>query len=194
MEASIARQMLCLARSAMGTGGLSKFDARRKAVDSFKGLPFPVRLGDAGARGRGVFATRGVKRGQVLTLYPCHMLRVRAPPDFRPEFIATRPVAEEEAAALQTHCQFIGEDMDGRLFEVVGDPTHEFEPHACGHLINDPRTVDDHEAAAAGAANCEFDSFVGMGVLCVATRDIDEGEELLAPYGYACWFKTQFVA
>jgi len=36
----------------------------------------PVREGPAGLKGRGVFATRAMRRGDVCTAYPCDMLSV----------------------------------------------------------------------------------------------------------------------
>lgn len=94
----------------------------------------------------------------------------------------------------------------GDVLLAVGNPDHEFEAHGCGHLINDPhpnvrticarpdsqramwKAVLDYETAVAPRANCAFQG-KGAVIACVATRDIEEGEEVLAPYGYEHWCK-----
>ena len=46
------------------------------ALKDRKGGPPVVREGNAGGRGRGLFATRRVSKGDVLTMYPCDLMRV----------------------------------------------------------------------------------------------------------------------
>jgi hypothetical protein len=182
--------------------------ARKSLVDMFRGEPFPVRVGDAGVKGRGVFTTRPAKEGQVLTLYPCHMLLVRAP-GHQPKFVSSRPLTVTESASLTDYGHRLCEAADGTAYEAIGDPAHEFEAHACGHMINDPhpavhtinacpsspedawKSVLDYEQRVAGPANCDLEPFGGICTLCVATRDIAEGEEVLAPYGLPYWCKLE---
>lgn len=190
-----------------------ELSARRGMVESFggmRGVSFPARLGDAGAKGRGVFATRPVKKGQVVTLYPCHMLCTRTDATWgQPMIIATRALSTGEAESLCDYGQFLSRTADGKVYQLIGDPSHPFEPHGCGHMINDPhpaaetictrpgspeelwRAFLEYELRIKGAMNCVLEPFEGLGVLCVATRDIAEGEEVLAPYGYEYWCKLE---
>lgn len=165
---------------------------------------FPVRVGDAGAKGRGIFATEAIAKGDVITLYPCDGMKI-AYPDGQTALMADRRLSEEEQAAMHGH---LLTEADGNAVEVVGDVTRPFVPHACGHLINDPHPCVDtilarprsasemwkakleYELRAVDAANCVFKPYNDLVVLCVATRDIAAGEEVLAPYGYAYWCKV----
>lgn len=196
-----------LSKKLQGDDGFELF-ARKNLVGVFKDEPFPVRVGDAGVKGRGVFTTRPVKKGQVLTLYPCHMMRVRAPGS-QPKFMSSRPIDKAEAESLSDYGQYLYDTDDGKLYEAIGDPAHEFEAHACGHMINDPhpavhtinaspsspedvwRSILEYELRVAGPANCDLETFEGIGTLCVATRDIAEGKEVSAPYGFAYWCKLE---
>jgi len=194
-----------LLKKLQGDDGYELF-VRKNLVGVFKDEPFPARVGDTGTRGRGVFATRPVKKGQVITLYPCHMMRVRVPGS-QPKFLSYRPLDVAEATSLTDYGQYLYEAVDGKVYEAIGDPAHEFEAHACGHMINDPhpavesicaspsspedvwKSILEYELRVAGPANCDLETFEGIATLCVATRDIAEGEEVVAPYGFPYWCK-----
>jgi hypothetical protein len=184
--------------------------ATTATIDSFSFVTdeFPVRVGDAGAKkGRGVFATRAVKKGQVLTLYPCHAMKLTPTDGGQPMVLANRRISQEEAAALTGYAQHLCDREEGTI-EVIGDPAHGFEAHACGHLINDPhpatetilprpgnaeeywRAMLDYEVRVKALTNCALTPFEDTAVMCVATRDIAEGEEVLAPYGYEYWCRV----
>ena len=96
---------------------------------------------------------------------------------------------------------------DGYERAEYGDPSLPFRAGACGHLINDPypdartiqkadgccseaygRAMIEYMSSVTGRSNCVMKPHRGgLCVLVVATRDIADGEELLAPYGYEYW-------
>ena len=176
------------------------------------GLDFPVRVAEATGiadMGRGVFATRAIQPGEVLTMYPCHALMMRSEHDHSGLIdIVTRdnkrhgdPVI---AHMLQKYKHYLWK-RDGVVADIVGDPTYPCEAHACAHMLNDPHPniaaldLDPADAAAHWEAlmayeravgplqNCRFHLHKGQAVFVVATRDIAEGEELLVPYSYEFW-------
>ena len=171
----------------------------------------PLREGDAGAKGRGVFAMRAMKRGEVCTIYPCHFFKVTDADGTRLMGDGEKPptclLDAEFANRLLKYSHFLQRERNGQVWELCGDPSRPFQAGACGHLINDPhpdvtkikRSKDGCSKTFGHAmleyilhmtmhANCVMKPHgSGLCVLVVAARDIEEGEELLAPYGYEYW-------
>lgn len=159
----------------------------------------PVRVGPSPTKGRGVFATRPVKEGHVLTMYPCHILVVDGK-----VYGKDASWVEDMSSPLHAYKHTMI-TPSGPVIQLVGDPEREIELHACGHMINDPhRDVSslrshpatpeeawarlvDYKVFCQATQNCAFESVKGVGVMCVATRDIAEGEEVLAPYDVWFW-------
>jgi hypothetical protein len=201
-----------------GTSGMPEMNAKvlaaTRVADALSVLlkAAPVREGPAGLKGRGVFATRTMRRGDVCTAYPCdavratdeggvHLLRLSS----------SAPVEEGDQikVRLTKYAQFLDRDKSGRVWEVYGDPSLPFRAGACGHLINDPhpdattikkanavggsseeygQAMMEYMSSVASRTNCVMQPHrSGLGVLVVATRDIADGEELLTPYGYEYW-------
>jgi hypothetical protein len=175
-------------------------------TDSFRSMArfFPVRVGDTG-----VFTTCAVPKGSVVTLHPCHAIRLTNPSTGDDMVYSSRHLGKEELTRMKTCGRFLTRH-DGMRAEVLGDPRHKFEAHSCGHKIRDPhpalgslcvrpktpaemwRAALQYEMAVAGAANCRFQPYAGTAVMCVATRDIAEGAEVLAPHGYEHFCKLPF--
>lgn len=166
---------------------------------------FPVRVGDTmDGRGRGVFTTRRVAKGDVLTLHGCDAIVTMYVNKGRNLVTGSDWLPSADAQAR--YSRYLGRSQSGDTLLAVGDPEREPEAHNCGHLINDPhpdaraicvrpdsqramwKAVLDYEAAVAPRTNCAFRG-KGAVVACVASRDIEEGEEVLAPYGYEFWCK-----
>jgi hypothetical protein len=177
---------------------------------------FPVRVDKASVcDGRGLFATRAVPKGSVLTTYPCDVVI------FKRKGSGVEEVGFIKSPALR--------DMDGayRFTDKNAEYTHTistekgtfhlfagrdrtFEPAACAHLINDshpdvarikrfPRdtaqivnAMSDYLLRVRGRANCTLRQRQDSYVVAVATRDIAEGEELLTRYDYPFWSGIDF--
>ncbi len=190
----------------------AKVSAATRMTDALSGLlgASPVREGPAGLMGRGVFATRAVRRGEVCTAYPCDMLNVTDGGGARmlglTRVDGSAPAGEGDVSRLMKYAQFLRRDESG-VWELIGDPSRPFRAGACGHLINDPhpdaRTIQkatdgrsdvygremiQYMTSVTRRANCVMKPHrSGLCVLVVAARDIADGEELLAPYGYEYW-------
>jgi len=83
---------------------------------------------------------------------------------------------------VQPHTHGVGSAPDQGRVPRVGDHLH--APGVAGGAL-------EYELRVAGSMNCSLEPCEGLSVLCVATRDIAEGEEVLAPHGYMHWCKMQ---
>ncbi len=81
----------------------------------------PVREGPAGLKGRGVFATRAMRRGEVCTAYPCDMLKVT---DEGGAWLMGLSVGEGDAVRLARYAQFLQRNVPllGQLERECGIP------------------------------------------------------------------------
>lgn len=163
---------------------------------------FPVVLGDSTIHGKGLFATRFVAKGKVLTMYPCHMLVVQKN-GVRKLYGAKQSLAE----CPMEYAQFLKED-DGQQVFAVGDPSLPFNASRAAHYINDPyphvlkiqgltkttdivtfgKTFVDYKLRTGQLANCGIVTMQNY-AYAVALRDIQQGEELMAAYDFGYWYK-----
>lgn len=154
---------------------------------------FPVTVNDSTIHGKGVFATENISKGEVCTLYPCDSVIIDNMCTFRDG------VKFENVQDYMFNLN--------KMMKISANPS-KWSSAYCGHMINDPsnnvqkiqslnvstpydeitRTMIEYEIRCMNFENCEFK---GGGHYCyiIATRDIKKGEELLASYGYAYWFK-----
>ena len=155
--------------------------------------------GDAGLEvkpsryGNGLFATRPIAKGTLITLYPGHLII-----DFMSEtpriYNFTNNDSEEDP-------EYAVAFTDKILYQ--GNP--QYHGGLCyGHMINDPCTfVGDFNQAtkrnihllicrykkqAEARANCEFHRSTYF-VWIRATKNISPGEEILLSYGHRYWMK-----
>lgn len=156
-----------------------------------------VRVGPSPGRGKGVFTTRAVKAGEVITLHPCHVMVKDG----------NTICHKERAEHLHQNMYMLNEykfTFNPNL-EILADPDAPFCAHACGHMINDPHpNVDslrnppptpeqawkmamEYKIRTDSQANCVFEAVDDFVVLCVASRDIAEGEEVFVRYGICFW-------
>ena len=145
--------------------------------------------------GNGVFARRSIKKGHIVTMYPCHAF------SFAVEGTGTLwAMADGETMLHTTASMFAGysAEIDPTRIAIAGDPDKHTND-ACGHLINDGACilkkdfdVDDvmrYVDESTRKQNCHFIPLGGAALAVVASRDIKAGEEVLAAYGAGFWSK-----
>lgn len=155
---------------------------------------FSVCVKESSIHGLGVFATEKISKGAICTLYPADALGkakgdktiVQGTSDFRPHM---------------SYAQTLWQKGDEALC-AIGDPSR-YSPAFCGHLINDPylnvnrlkdekdisnlaKEIIEYQIRVKHMCNCKLQSNEYYSYV-VATREIDKGEELLAPYGFPYW-------
>ena len=159
--------------------------------------------------GHGVFVTRAIPRGGIISFYPAHAIQVGAAVmgdlgDARhAQFHAALPTLR------QTHALTMQSDP---IIRPIGDPSRFANLSFVAHMTNDAaggvliehgsKRPDADESKqlclaysqrAFNDTNCAFKHDKGNTAAClVATREIKAGEEVLAHYGLPYWFETQF--
>ena len=151
--------------------------------------------------GNGVFATRGISEGEVVTLFPgdwllnfesaadswqrtssSHasvMFGDHLPDDMRDEQHATSTAAREYAFALSPY------------ISLIGDAMSRDDPAYLGHLMNDcaamtdPNEIITYALAAATRMNAAHILLEDCHVATVATRDITQGDEIVVTCEYS---------
>lgn len=158
--------------------------------------------------GRGVFASEALQAGTLITLYPGDAIRIdaaiagfnhvsccAAAPDgslILPDASLLRRARSYEieiASPLPTEACAISPP----LTSVLGDPDRADDPAYLGHMLNDGATCADEAVSAiyisesSVARNAEPRPVGGCHLAIVATRDVQQGEELLLTYGVPFW-------
>lgn len=152
--------------------------------------------------GRGVFSKIEIKKGDLITLYPCHVLDIIPCAD---RHLENHVVLSANSDVINDR---FGKDWNKKdhpllrdyafnyddFHSLVGHPQLDDNPSYLGHLINDaakptsdPRSHSIYELISQSKMNCLFVPIKGWMVTCIALRDIEVGEELLVSYGLAYW-------
>ena len=164
--------------------------------------------------GMGLFATRDIRTGELVTLYPCDALVtvVRSPLQEDDDeatvseiyFDVNAPAGSDWHANFKAQCpEFIRHAWSysvsiSPLRSIIGDPTRATDDAAyLAHMVNDfamcagsdKNAIEAYVAASEGAANVGLDTATtnGCHVAMVATKPIREGDEILLSYGAGYW-------
>ena len=160
--------------------------------------------------GQGVFATRHLPKGAVLTCYPCHLIAIdRAVMRVLPDDVPLDTCADN-LLYWGAHYAF---DLDQRI-KVIGVPSQYNERRLLGHMINDsslvnifsdvpiqtladpqqllPRMLTYYDNVLTHT-NCTFRKCRKNMLICiVAQRENQPGEELLINYGMDYWLAINY--
>jgi hypothetical protein len=160
----------------------------------------PSRIQDGGT---GLFATRDIRAGELITLYPGDaLLYWKDGREARSTskrvcsgvvFGAHIPMGERDADRVTS--------ADARAYEVcatstlscVGDPRLAGNPAYLGHFANDgavcaaPEGSAAYRVATVAAANADHVTLEGCHLATQALRDIASGDEILVTYGEGYW-------
>lgn len=139
---------------------------------------FSIRKSSKGDAGLGVFAKTDIPMGTTLTYFGI----VRSDED---------EVANEQYNMI---CEVVGEDGEMEELEglvIDGDPVHLPEPLQIASRINEASTEAEHNVIFRPLTDATEDHFIEMhaaqkpvaACLCVLTRNVAKGEELLTSYG-----------
>ena len=149
--------------------------------------------------GRGLFAIDRIPGGQIITMYPGDIVKVKT------------SVGESEQEKL--FGLIIGPHLPFHLYRVedirnivsiygfeindtysiAGHPELDEDVAYRGHLINDgaqshsPQDANVYRTVSLAKLNCRYMDILDSHLVIVATRDIQPGEEILATYGYDYW-------
>ena len=150
--------------------------------------------------GEGLFATRDLEEGELITFYPGDALLIWADADRSPDrdvglfFGAHVPEAERTRDVLGTQAREY-EMTATATMSLVGDPVRRDDPAYLGHFANDGASCDSLEPAAReaynqatyDACNAAHISLGGCHTATKAIRPIPKGAEVLVSYGENYW-------
>lgn len=148
--------------------------------------------------GDGLFATRSIAVGELVTFWPGDALLVwedgqRASSDMMMFFGAHIPQEERDAGQIANERVAEYELYSSPKISAVGDPTRRDDPSYLGHFVNDAATCASPDGVAAyrrdsaAAANVEAVLLEGCHFALRALRPIDADAEILASYGEGYW-------
>ena len=156
---------------------------------------FPVEVRESPIHGKGVFVTKDVECGQLLTLYPPDAFAFARPDRVGGECLQVSPDIdhdrEEAEAARQTYGFSLGTPGGVRVC-IVGFPKLCSDPAYMAHLANDPvgdaRSEKEYYAQIGIRGNAYLAGLqCGLCIALFAGKRIRAGEEVLAPYMYDYW-------
>jgi hypothetical protein len=158
-------------------------------------VPLPWQLNSCEVRpskhGRGVFATKDIKQGDIITYYPAHFYgKVHSH-----GFLKGHQLDEDSITYI---AEYAFDSPNGNHY--VGDPKQDTDANFLGHLINDfyPDPVEELEATGKSILkyllhgtklrNVEF--VEGQYSVAIrAVKDIKKDDELLIAYSPVYWVK-----
>ena len=148
-----------------------------------------VRIGRSSTDGTGVYATRQIEEGELITAYPCDVVGVNCGNGQMRVFRRNGEALTRTEGAMYAHYFAV---IEGSDVKIAGSPDNA-TPAACAHLINDGETLDASDFGqedllrytqqSFAKQNCQFVNFAGVCLVAVATRRIKAGAEVLTCYG-----------
>lgn len=162
-----------------------------------------IKIGDSKiCGGKGVFATRAIQSGTIVTIYPAHVVGTLQ----NDGIMSCRGSDEDIKFVQQTpdekhkNFQDYMADFNGSI-RVIGNPDKTSDTRQIGHMINDSAMVDFTDFSSGGIKNtigkyvvmsknnCTIKINNDIGLMYILTiRDIAEGEELYCSYDAKYWF------
>jgi len=155
-----------------------------------------------GDSGIGLFSTRSIAAGELITLYPGDALLYWADGNRDLQngqicsgviFGAHVPQAERDADRVTSNSARRYELEASATISCVGDPRRDSDPSYLGHFANDGSMclaladVETYNAKSKAAANADHVSLEGCQLATQATRAIVAGEEIFVSYGAGHW-------
>lgn len=147
--------------------------------------------------GMGVFATKAYNKRDKLCVYPKHFMLTNNCKSISGLIPRPENITDEELQdyALKYCITTINDGINYGAIPSVYDDEN------CGHLINDAKPLNFNDVASVHSmvkkcklyensrdlCNCEF-IVKNNEIHIVATKDINEGDELLVHYGIPYWF------
>lgn len=149
-------------------------------------------------RGRGLFATDTIQKGDVIAVYPCDIVGYQCIKTNQTMIYARK---KEFKWDINYTCE-MGKKNNKRVI-ICADPNDEKDICLCAHLINDPydnverftttkdpiklgKTCVDYMLRVTEKSNCVL-IYKKKYCYAFATRDVQKNEELFAPYNFPYW-------
>lgn len=172
-----------------------KYD-KLKVEMLLKNIPFnldKVYVKPSKIHGLGVFAKSKIFKDEIITFYPGHYVLIfpkgDAGKNTGPCGIITSDDVEEASSTYKEEYKAIYRfDIDD-YYAICGDPRITQYSDYLGHMINDGAKGHSSKNNINQKSNSYFQDVGNFGFLIaiIASRDIEENEEILISYGYNYW-------
>jgi len=137
-------------------------------------------------KGKGIFTTKPIKKGSLITLYPVHII-IKYNNNKDDEYaVADKLYDEDEYNNIDKlkHCIDYFLKVTDEFF-IMGDPQHIINEDLIGHLCNDKG----YHPKKCYRANLNNSCIHNLGIYSL--RDIKAGEELCVAYGKEYWYNNK---
>ena len=157
------------------------------------GTMFPVVCKKSRVHGKGVFATRDIREGEVLTLYPPDMVSIYNGDNTWMSFETGNAKRQKPLRVLLDRYSFkLGEEENIDNVQIIGYPELDQGSTYLGHMINDAAGPCEREEQYWARALKRVNALPkrvhsGAHFMYTATRDIPKGSEVLTAYGPDYW-------
>ena len=154
--------------------------------------------------GRGLFASRDIEEGELITLYPGDMLLEWKSNvgDFAGDvgvMFGNHVKKEDQQSTADRMTTNNGRSYElkiGNRHSIVADPLLADDAAYLGHLGNDAAMLNSRDQtdvatyidASLNGRNSDFFVLEGSHMVCIATTNITKGNEIFASYGCDYWF------
>ena len=150
-----------------------------------------VQVKPSNIHGNGVFATKDIKIGELITFYPGNIVECYPNKDrFKDGHYTLNYRGLNNIKRGDNNYAFDVSDE----YTIFGDKDFKTDPNYMGHLINDgaksnldPESIPIYIKISTQMANCDFHKIKDLHVAIIATKNINKGEELLITYGPSYW-------
>ena len=146
-----------------------------------------VEIKQSEIHGKGVFAKKNIKIGELITFYPGDTVEYYW--NGMNKELGRVLYWGESVIDTHTYACAVGENH-----AIIGNPRFEDASYA-GHLINDAgkhnssvESMEEYYKDDKLKTNCDFYFFNDLHVGIRATKNVKAGEELLIPYGNGYWY------
>jgi hypothetical protein len=151
--------------------------------------------------GTGAFSTMSIKKGELITLFPCDVLekssyrtrKQRGSCSIMSERMRAKFGASYEYLEHPGLCDYRFSIKD-TPYHVIGHPDFHDNPTYIGHMINDSakpmlarQSYEIYLRVSLARRNCEIRVASNISIAVVAVKDIEPGEELFMTYGLQYW-------
>lgn len=160
--------------------------------------------------GLGVFATRNIRQGELITLYPGDAVlkwkdNCRLTANVSVLFGPHIPEIDQDPAKVLAEQSRAYEVLATETTSIIGNPSLCYDMAYVGHIINDgascdsPEGRDQYNEETSRRLNAEHFSVTGWSGLKMplhfgtkATRDISANEEIFVSYSFGYWLTKAF--
>lgn len=160
-----------------------------------------VHIKQSKIHGNGLFSSVNIKKGEIITLYPCDILAYYPDKDREKDHYVSYIYSEilNENNELKTKFEQNRKYYKGYQlsvndeYSIIGLPEYDNDPTYMGHICNDgarghkPEDKLIYDKISILKSNACFRNICDCMMAVVALRDITINEEILVTYGHGYW-------